>query len=75
MTYKWNYRPIHNQEEKSRALAKELGIHPVLGRILMQRGITNTEKAGKFFHPQLSDLHNPFLMNDMDIAVERLNQA
>ncbi|KAA6328678.1 Single-stranded-DNA-specific exonuclease RecJ [termite gut metagenome] len=75
MTYKWNYRPIHNQEEKSRALAKELGINPVLGRLLMQRDITNIEKAGKFFHPQLSDLHNPFLMNDMDIAVERLNQA
>ncbi|KAA6310575.1 hypothetical protein EZS27_038144, partial [termite gut metagenome] len=67
--------PIHHQAEKSQALAKESGIHPVLGRILMQRGITNTEKAGKFFHPQLSDLHNPFLMNDMDIAVERLNQA
>ncbi|KAA6337525.1 Single-stranded-DNA-specific exonuclease RecJ [termite gut metagenome] len=75
MTYQWNYRPIHNQEEKSRVLAKELGINPILGRLLMQREITNTEKAGKFFHPQLSDLHNPFLMNDMDIAVERLNQA
>ncbi|KAA6323452.1 Single-stranded-DNA-specific exonuclease RecJ [termite gut metagenome] len=75
MTYKWNYRPIHNQEEKSRTLAQELGIHPVLGQLLLQRGITNTEKAGRFFHPQLSDLHNPFLMNDMNIAVERLNQA
>ncbi|KAA6350989.1 Single-stranded-DNA-specific exonuclease RecJ [termite gut metagenome] len=75
MTYKWNYQPIHNQEEKSRTLAQELKINPVLGRFLMQRGITNTEKAERFFHPQLADLHNPFLMNDMDIAVERLNQA
>ena len=76
MTHKWNYRPITpEQAEASRQLAKELGISPILGRLLVQRGITDTAAARKFFRPQLPDLHNPFLMKDMDKAVERLNKA
>ncbi|KAA6343392.1 Single-stranded-DNA-specific exonuclease RecJ [termite gut metagenome] len=76
MSHKWNYRPItHEQEEKSRALAQELEVDLIIGQLLVQRGITNSSEAEKFFHPQLSDLHDPFLMKDMGIAVERLNRA
>lgn len=76
MNHKWNYRPItQEQAETSRALAQELGISPVLGQLLVQRGIIKAQDAKKFFRPQLPDLHDPFLMKDMDIAVERLNMA
>ena len=76
MNHKWNYRPITPEEEQgSEQLARELGISPILGRLLIQRGITTATEAKSFFRPQLLDLHDPFLMNDMDIAVERLNKA
>lgn len=52
-----------------------MGIHPVLGRLLVERGITTLQDAKHFFHPQLTELHDPFLMNDMQVAVDRLNQA
>ena len=76
MNHKWNYQPITpEQAETSQTLAQELGISPILGQLLVQRGITKAVDAKKFFRPQLPDLHDPFLMNDMDIAVERLNKA
>jgi single-stranded-DNA-specific exonuclease len=76
MTHKWNYRTITPEAaEIGHTLARELGISPVLGRLLVQRGITKSAEAKKFFRPQLPDLHNPFLMKDMDVAVERLNTA
>ena len=76
MNHKWNYQPITSEQvEISQTLAQELGISPILGRLLVQRGITRVHEARKFFRPQLPDLHDPFLMKDMDIAVERLNRA
>ncbi len=76
MTYKWSYLPIStDQAEESQQLARSLAISPILGRLLVERGIDTVAKAKKFFKPQLSDLHDPFLMKDMDRAVERLNQA
>ena len=76
MNHKWNYQPITpEQAETSQTLAQELGISPILGQLLVQRGITKAADAKKFFRPQLPDLHDPFLMKDMDIAVERLNRA
>ena len=76
MNHKWNYQPITpEQAETSQILAQELGISPILGQLLVQRGITKAADAKKFFRPQLPDLHDPFLMKDMDIAVERLNRA
>ena len=76
MNHKWNYQPITpEQAETSQTLAQELGISPILGQLLVQRGITKAGDAKKFFRPQLPDLHDPFLMKDMDIAVERLNKA
>ena len=76
MSHKWNYQPpTHEQKEASQSLAGELGINPILGRLLVQRGIETAAEARKFFRPQLQDLHDPFLMKDMDLAVERLNLA
>ncbi len=76
MNHKWNYQPItHEQEDTSRELAQAIGISPILARLLVLRGITTPTEAKKFFRPQLPDLHDPFLMKDMDLAVERLNKA
>ena len=58
-----------------RQLAQELGIDQVLANLLVQRGITTYEDAMEFFRPDLSMLHNPFLMLDMDKAVERIHKA
>jgi single-stranded-DNA-specific exonuclease len=57
------------------ALFRELEINPVLCNILVQRGIQTYEQAKRFFRPQLSDLHDPFLMKDMDKAVDRILEA
>ena len=76
MNYKWKYTPPSPEEEEAaRKLAEELGIHPILGRLLLNRCITTPAEAKKFFHPQLSDLHDPFLMNDMREAVDAVNHA
>jgi single-stranded-DNA-specific exonuclease len=76
MTNKWNYLALTSEQTvQTDFLAKELGISRILAQLLVQRGIKNFDEAKKFFRPQLSDLHNPFLMNDMDKAVARLNSA
>ena len=76
MTYQWNYVPAPPGEEaEGRRLAEELGMHPVFGHMLRERCIYTTAAARRFFRPQLTDLHDPFLMNDMQVAVERLNLA
>ena len=56
-------------------LSAELGIDGVLAELLVQRGVTTFEEARSFFRPRLEDLHDPFLMTDMDKAVERLHKA
>ena len=56
-------------------LATELGIDPVLAELLVQRNIRSFEEARAFFRPKLEDLHDPFLMKDMDKAVDRLTKA
>ncbi len=76
MSYKWNYQPPTNEQtEAAKELAKELGISPILCGLLLERGISSATDAKRFFRPQLHELHDPFLMNDMDVAVERLNIA
>ena len=76
MTSKWNYLPLTSEEQK---LETELGRRyakcPPVSELLVQRGITSIAEAEKFFHPSLRDLHDPFLMPDMDKAVDRLNRA
>ena len=76
MSHKWNYQPpSQEQTEAAKALAKETGISPVLCKLLLERGISSAAEAKRFFRPQLSELHDPFLMKNMDIAVNRLNEA
>lgn len=57
------------------ALSEELNIGKVLASLLVQRGIKDFEDARHFFRPQLEGLHNPFLMRDMDLAIERITEA
>ena len=71
---RWVVRP-QGDPRAVEQLASRLGMSPVLANLLVQRGIDTVEKAKKFFTPQLSDLHDPFLMKDMDRAVERVEQA
>ena len=76
MNNKWNYQsPSQEQIEAADALAKETGISPILCKLLLERGVTSALQVKKFFRPQLNELHDPFLMKDMDIAVNRLNEA
>ena len=56
-------------------MSSRLGMSPVLTNLLVQRGIDTVEKAKKFFSPALRDLHDPFLMKDMDRAVARIEKA
>lgn len=60
---------------KVNQLAKELGIEKTLAKILVQRNIDSFDKAKQFFRPSLEDLHDPFLMKDMHIAVQRIENA
>ena len=76
MNYRWNFvEPTNKQDEEAKALSKALGLHPILGRLLVNRGITEVGEARRFFHPQLNELLDPFLFRDMDKAVDRLNLA
>jgi single-stranded-DNA-specific exonuclease len=60
---------------KSNLLARELNIDPSLAQILTQRGIANFEEARYFFRPQLTHLHDPFLMKGMEMAIDRIQHA
>ncbi|MBE7641257.1 single-stranded-DNA-specific exonuclease RecJ [Salegentibacter sp. BLCTC] len=56
-------------------LAEELGVETPVATLLVQRGICSFEAAKKFFRPSLKDLHDPYLMKDMNLAVDRIQQA
>jgi single-stranded-DNA-specific exonuclease len=76
MTYKWNYSSLtHDQNNKKNELAKELNLHPVLAELLIKRGFDTKASALGFLHPQLEDLHDPFLLPDMHKAIRRIEQA
>ena len=76
MVSKWNYSPLTTEEQQlETALAEKFANCPPISELLVQRGITSVEEANKFFHPSLKDMHDPFLMPDMDKAVNRLNKA
>lgn len=62
-------------QQKVNVLQQSLKIHPVICKILIQRGIETFEQAKDFFRPQLTALHSPWLMKDMDKAVERVTRA
>ncbi|MDC6365220.1 MULTISPECIES: single-stranded-DNA-specific exonuclease RecJ [Flavobacteriaceae] len=71
---RWTIKPKPSQETINQ-LSNELKVDPLVAHLLVQRGITNYEEAKHFFRPQLDHLHDPFLMKDMNKAVERIEQA
>ena len=76
MNFKWNYEPPTPERKLlAEELGEKIGMHPVLAQLLIQRGIKTESAAKRFFRPMLNELIDPFLMNDMDIAVDRLNDA
>jgi len=74
MSKRWTYKSIPPSEDIE-ALSKSININSNLATILLQRGIADFEAAKKFFRPSLDQLHDPFLMKDMDRAVDRLQKA
>ena len=56
-------------------MVSEIGLNPVIALLLVQRGLTTAQEVKRFFRPSLSNLHDPFLMPDMEKAVQRLNKA
>ena len=76
MQFKWNYEPLTpDRQQAARELADKIGMSPVMAGLLIQRGIKTESAAKRFFRPMLNELIDPFLMNDMDVAVDRLNDA
>lgn len=76
MISKWNYLPHTTEEQKLETeLASKYANCPPVSELLVQRGISSVDEAERFFHPSLKDMHDPFLMPDMDKAVNRLNKA
>ncbi|MDT3386929.1 MAG: single-stranded-DNA-specific exonuclease RecJ [Bacteroidota bacterium] len=76
MHFKWKYDPpTDNENQQAKELGEKLNMNLVLSRLLIKRGITTESAAKRYFRPQLGDLINPFLMKDMDVAVDRLNDA
>jgi single-stranded-DNA-specific exonuclease len=71
---RWTIKPKPEQKSIDQ-LSEALGVDDLVAQLLLQRGITNYEDAKAFFRPELSHLHDPFLMKDMDKAVQRIEQA
>lgn len=71
---RWTIKPKPEQKSIDQ-LSEALGVDDLVAQLLLQRGITNYEEAKAFFRPELSHLHDPFLMKDMDKAVQRIEQA
>lgn len=74
MAFRWIYA-TPDREESVHTLQKELGVPHTIAYLLALRGINNFEQAKKFFRPDISQLHDPFLMKDMDKAAARLSNA
>ncbi len=73
MEKRWKITNVN--EDKIKQLQQALNINASLCRMLVERGVETFDEAKKFFRPQLSDLHDPWLMKDMDKAVTRINTA
>ena len=71
---RWTFKPTPN-ENSVQHLATALGVDATIARLLVQRGIESFAQAKAFFRPQLKDLHDPYLMKDMDKAVQRIQKA
>ena len=74
MEKRWVLKPRGNEKDVQH-LAKELNIEYVLANLLVQRGVKTFEQSKAFFRPSLDNLYDPFLMKDMDLAIERIEKA
>ncbi|HNW98638.1 MAG TPA: single-stranded-DNA-specific exonuclease RecJ [Bacteroidales bacterium] len=74
MTKRWVIKK-QSEVKAVQSLAKEINVSMNIANLLIQRGIDTFEKAKKFFRPELTDLHDPFLMKDMNIAIARIEEA
>lgn len=74
MEKRWCIKPVGDQATIEH-LSEVLNINHVLANLLVQRGVNNYDEAKAFFRPKLTDLHNPFLMKDMEKAIHRIEQA
>ncbi len=74
MTTRWIYKEEVDDKATER-LAQEININPIISKILIQRNINNFDEAKEYFRPSLDQLHDPFLMRDMDKALERIKLA
>lgn len=76
MTSKWIFKTLEKEQtDTQKNLSDELNISPILSKLLIQRGIHSFEEARRFFRPDFANLHDPFLMADMEKAVTRLTEA
>lgn len=76
MNLRWNYLPpTQEQKEEANRLSKAVGISPILCKLLLERGLKSKNDIDRFFNPRLNELHDPLLMDDMDKAVARINNA
>ena len=71
---RWTINPVPDKSTTA-ALTNALNVPSLVAHLLVQRGITNFDEAKRFFRPQLTDLHDPFLMKDMQLAVSRILEA
>lgn len=71
---RWTIKPEPDSDNVNH-LKEALLVPPIIAKLLVQRGVSNFEEAKQFFRPSLSELHDPFLMKDMDVAVARINKA
>ncbi len=70
MEKRWKIK--HADEHRVNELAEALKIHPMISRVLVGRGIENFKEAKDYFRPDISQLHDPWLMKDMELAVKRI---
>ena len=71
---RWTLKTAPNEKKVSQ-LSNDLSVNPILASLLVQRNIDTFKKAKEFFRPSLEDLHDPFLLKDMDRAVSRIEKA
>ena len=74
MEYVWKQKP-KTSPKAIETLAREINVNPTLANMLINRGVESFEEAKEYFRPSLSQLHDPFLMKDMDQAIERIEKA
>jgi single-stranded-DNA-specific exonuclease len=74
MEYVWKQKPKTSQAAIEK-LGKEINVNPTLANMLINRGVESFDQAKDYFRPSLSQLHDPFLMKDMDAAVNRIERA